>query len=267
LEEAAVQCPYSCILDGEIVAYQDGIQPFALLQQRLHRLDADKMRQEIPVTFFTFDLLYFEGTSLLDHPLRQRRALLEQLILPPSIQRANQVLVENAEEVESAFRASRNRGNEGLVLKEPTSIYTPGKRGKQWLKYKKELTTLDCIVVAAEWGHGKRAGLLSDVVFAVRDEQNQLRIIGKAYSGLTDQEIGQMTIWFLAHKIRDEGWRITVQPEVVIEVAFNQIQKSNRHDSGFALRFPRIKRIRQDKAPEEIDTLETARRIYETEGL
>jgi DNA ligase-1 len=248
------------------VAYQDSIQPFALLQQRLHRLDADKMRQEIPITFFTFDLLYFEGTSLLDHPLRQRRAMLEQLILPPSIQRANQVLVENAEEVESAFQASRNRGNEGLVLKEPTSVYTPGKRGKQWLKYKKELTTLDCIVVAAEWGHGKRAGLLSDVVFAVRDEQNQLRIIGKAYSGLTDQEIQQMTAWFLAHKIRDEGWRITVQPEVVIEVAFNQIQKSNRHDSGFALRFPRIKRIRQDKAPQEIDTLETARRIYETEG-
>lgn len=266
LEEAAVQCPYSCILDGEIVAYQGSIQPFALLQQRLHRLDADKMRQEIPVTFFAFDLLYFEGTSLLDHPLRQRRAMLEQLILPPSIQRANQVLVENAEEVESAFQASRNRGNEGLVLKEPTSVYTPGKRGKQWLKYKKELTTLDCIVVAAEWGHGKRAGCLSDVVFAVRDEQNQLRTIGKAYSGLTDQEIQQMTAWFLAHKIRDEGWRITVQPEVVIEVAFNQIQKSNRHDSGFALRFPRIKRIRQDKAPWEIDTLETARRIYETEG-
>jgi DNA ligase-1 len=266
LEEAAVRCPNSFILDGEIVAYRDGIQPFALLQQRLHRLDADRMRQEIPVTFFAFDLLYFEGESLLDQPLRQRREMLAQLTLLPSIQRAHQVPVENAAEVESAFQASRQRGNEGLVLKEPASVYTPGKRGKQWLKYKKELTTLDCIVVAAEWGHGKRAGLLSDVVFAVRDEHDQLRTIGKAYSGLTDQEIGQMTAWFLAHQIRDEGWRIVVQPDVVIEVAFNRIQQSHRHDSGYALRFPRIKRIRQDKAPGEIDTLETARRIYETEG-
>jgi DNA ligase-1 len=169
---------------------------------------------------------------------------------------------------EAAFRASRERGTEGLVLKEPGSPYQPGHRGKQWLKYKKELTTLDtldCLVVVVEWGNGKRAGLLSDYTFAVRGEGGQLLTIGKAYNGLTDLELKEMTQYFLEHKVRDLGWQIEVEPKIVVEVAFNSIQESARHASGYALRFPRIKRIRWDKGPEDIDTLATARKIYEEE--
>ncbi|HEY2393235.1 MAG TPA: ATP-dependent DNA ligase, partial [Candidatus Angelobacter sp.] len=147
------------------------------------------------------------------------------------------------------------------------SAYTPGRRGKAWLKLKKELATLDVVVTAVEWGHGKRNKVLSDYTFAVRDG-DQLLNVGKAYSGLTDAEIAEMTEWFLAHTIADQGlgdqaFRRTVEPKIILEVAFNNMMRSSRHESGYALRFPRILRIRTDKSPEEIDTLETVREIFE----
>jgi DNA ligase 1 len=163
------------------------------------------------------------------------------------------------------FDAAQARGNEGLMIKDPRSPYTPGRRGKSWLKLKRELAMLDVVVTAAEYGHGKRIGVLSDYTFAVRDGHRLLNI-GKAYSGLTDAEISQMTQWFLDHTIQDEGFRRLVEPRMVIEVAFNNIMESDRHSSGFALRFPRIVRLRPDKLPEEADTLERVKEIYARQG-
>ena len=262
---AARALPGEWILDGEIVAFQGEIQPFFLLQQRLHRVNPEAMLIEAPVAYFAFDLLFHNGESLLALPLEERRRRLEVLPLHSPFLLGKQVPVSTEEETEDAFRLARERGTEGLVLKEPASPYQPGHRGKQWLKMKKELTTLDCLVVAVEWGNGKRAGLLSDYTFAVRGEDNRLLTIGKAYNGLTDRELKEMTAWFLAHKTKDLGWQMEVEPKIVVEVAFNSIQESARHSSGYALRFPRIKAIRQEKSPEEIDSLEVVRKIYEEE--
>jgi DNA ligase-1 len=166
-----------------------------------------------------------------------------------------------SENLEQIFAAARERGNEGLMIKDVNSPYTPGRRGKSWLKLKKELATLDVVVTAVEWGHGKRNKVLSDYTFAVRDGE-QLLNVGKAYSGLTDAEIAEMTEWFLAHTVDDGGFRRTVEPKIVLEVAFNNMMRSSRHESGYALRFPRILRIRTDKSAEEIDTLETVQEIF-----
>jgi DNA ligase-1 len=169
------------------------------------------------------------------------------------------------DELNELFDAAQARGNEGLMIKDPESPYTPGRRGKSWLKLKRELATLDVVVTAAEYGHGKRIGVLSDYTFAVRDSDRLLNI-GKAYSGLTDAEIAEMTKWFLDHTIEDQGFRRIVEPKIVLEVAFNNVMKSDRHNSGYALRFPRIVRLRPDKLPEEADTLERAREIFEKQG-
>jgi DNA ligase-1 len=185
----------------------------------------------------------------------------------PRVILAPTLTANSPEQLEEIFTAARQRGNEGLMIKDINSAYTPGRRGKAWLKLKKELATLDVVVTAVEWGHGKRNKVLSDYTFAVRDG-DQLLNVGKAYSGLTDAEIAEMTEWFLAHTIADQGlgdqaFRRTVEPKIILEVAFNNMMRSSRHESGYALRFPRILRIRTDKSPEEIDTLETVREIFE----
>ncbi len=169
------------------------------------------------------------------------------------------------QELDLLFEAAQARGNEGLMIKDPTSSYTPGRRGKSWLKLKRELATLDVVVTAVEYGHGKRIGVLSDYTFAVRDGEKLVNI-GKAYSGLTDVEIAEMTRWFLEHTIEDQGFRLVVEPKIVLEVAFNNMMQSDRHESGYALRFPRIVRLRPDKLPEEADTIERAREIYESQS-
>jgi DNA ligase-1 len=169
------------------------------------------------------------------------------------------------EELNQLFDAAQARGNEGLMIKDPESSYAPGRRGKSWLKLKRELATLDVVVTAVEWGHGKRIGVLSDYTFAVRDGDRLLNV-GKAYSGLTDAEIADMTKWFLEHTMEDHGFRRIVEPKIVLEVAFNNIMKSDRHSSGYALRFPRIVRLRPDKLPEEADTLERVKETYEKQA-
>ena len=148
------------------------------------------------------------------------------------------------------------------MIKNPESTYTPGKRGKSWLKLKRELATLDVVVTAVEYGHGKRIGVLSDYTFAVWNG-DRLVNIGKAYSGLTDAEITTMSKWFLDHVMQDQGFRLIVEPKIVLEVAFNNMMRSDRHESGYALRFPRIVRLRHDKLPEDADTIEGAKEIYE----
>jgi len=211
-----------------------------------------------------FDLLWLDGRSLLKTPLRERRELLRSLTLPAQFQVAEVSAARSAAEIEAAFQQARRRLNEGLMVKDPESHYTPGRRGMSWFKLKKELATLDVVVVAAELGHGKRNHVLSDYTFAVRDEESgQLLPIGKAYSGLTDVEIAELTEHFRKTAILDRGRYLEVKPDTVLEIAFDSIQPSTRHASGLALRFPRIKAIRRDKTPDAIDTLAYARQLAE----
>ena len=206
---------------------------------------------------------------LLRLPLRERRERLDALDLPVAISggrfaRSHLVVAADDDALEAAFLDSRARRNEGLMVKDPTSIYVPGRRGLGWLKMKKALATIDCVVVGVEVGHGKRHGVLSDYTFAIRDTAaDRLVNIGKAYSGLTDAEIAEMTRWFEAHTIARFGRYRQVEPTVVVEIAFDVIVRSQRHGSGFSLRFPRIVRLRPDKTADEIDTVATVTALYE----
>ena len=257
------------ILDGEVLAYRDG-RPlhFQELQKRLRRKTVtDYVMSEIPLVYIPYDIIYLDGQSLIDRPLTERKELLAQIRFKEPIINLGYRVVSTAQEIACAFKESRDAGHEGLMVKELESRYHPGKRGRHWTKLKYELDTIDAVIVIAEYGHGKRAGTLSDYTFAVKDDRDSsLKTIGKAYSGLTDAEIAKMTDKLRSITVRDEGYRLVVKPEIVLEVAFDSIQKSNRHDSGFALRFPRIKYIRTDKSVSDIDTMEKVCRIYERQS-
>jgi len=245
------------------------------------------MMRDVPVVYVAFDLLYAGEDLLIDRPLEERSDLLTKTIsaLPPTgtggrnkgqsnlfetddpfplprIVRAPWFCAHTAEDVEKIFAEARARGNEGLMIKNRQSLYAPGRRGHSWLKMKRELATLDCVVTAVEFGNGKRAGTLSDYTFAVRGTNGKLMNVGKAYSGLTDAEIAEMTAWFKQHTLADFGHSRLVEPKIVLEVAFNNVMRSERHESGFALRFPRIVRLRPDKPPEEADTVKRVEEIY-----
>jgi DNA ligase-1 len=284
--EAARSLPWDGILDGEILAYAGGhVLPFLTLQARLGRKEPTaQVQAEVPVVYVAFDLLAVGPRSadgagraataaaaveaLLAIPLAERRRRLEALDLPTIAEGGRFALSHlmtagSVEALDRVFGEARARRNEGLMVKDPLSGYSPGRRGLGWLKMKRALATLDCVVVGAEAGHGKRHGVLSDYTFAVRDEASgRLVTIGKAYTGLTDAEIAEMTAWFEAHTIRQFGRYRAVEPTVVVEVAFDVIQRSTRHQSGFALRFPRIVRLRPDKTAAEIDTLQTVERLH-----
>lgn len=252
------------VFDGEILAWEgERALSFFELQKRLGRKEPDLfLGEQIPVGYVAFDLLALDGKSLLRLSLRERRALIERLSLPTPIRLAPVFTASGPEGIETAFGAARQRGNEGLMAKDPASLYLPGRRGLAWIKYKKEFATLDVVVTAAEYGHGRRSKVLSDYTFAVRDDQTgALLTIGKAYSGLTDAEIAYLTTEFLRLERSRQGNRLEVEPVVVLEIAFDSIQPSQRHKSGLALRFPRIKTIRKDKTPADIDTLASARRL------
>jgi DNA ligase-1 len=262
--EAAKRLEGPLVLDGEILASVAGRRlTFFDLQKRLNRREADLfLAEDVPVEFVAFDVLLHEGMTTLDRPWHERRAILEKLPWSKPMVLAPVTRLTGAAEVEEEFRAARMRGNEGLVCKDPDSPYTPGRRGLAWIKLKKEFATLDVVVTGVEYGHGRRREVLSDYTFAVRDEESgALLTIGKAYSGLTDQEIAELTPWFLERVRRVKGRLHEVEPELVIEVAFDSIQPSTRHPSGLALRFPRIKALRRDKTVGEIDTLQGARKL------
>jgi DNA ligase 1 len=252
------------IADGELIAWQDGrALPFAELQKRLGRKGDDLfLGTEIPLSLWLYDLLGCGGKSLLRLPLLERRRRLDALPMAERVERAPYQMVSGTAAIEAAFLQARQRGNEGLMAKDPQSLYLPGRRGLAWLKLKKAYATLDVVVVGVEWGHGKRRHVLSDYTFAVRDEAtDRLLPVGKAYSGLTDAEIAHYTEHFLQNTLEEKGRYRLVQPDVVLEVAFDTIQPSERHASGYALRFPRILRIRDDKPVSEIDTLGYCRQL------
>jgi len=259
--------PGTYVIDGEVLAFAEGrAVPFTDFQTRLGRKNvADEIRTKLPSTLVAFDILERDGRALLDESFDERQKVLRALpIVPPVIFAEHQRVDSSGEALvavlEREFAAARERGNEGLMVKDPRSPYRPGRRGMEWLKVKRPLRTIDVVVTAVEWGHGKRRGVLSDYTFAIRDGDRLLNV-GKAYSGLTDKEIAEMTKYFLEHTIQDYGRVRTVVPDTVIEVAFDQIQPSDRHESGYAMRFPRIARLRPDKPVSEIDTLETVRQI------
>lgn len=263
--------PTDVIIDGEIVpANGDVILPFSELQKRLGRKNVGtQLLTAVPVVLVAYDLLYAGGKVLIDQPLSERRHLLGQVVPDRGPLRMSQgKLLADAAMLDDEFELARSRGNEGLMIKSPSSSYKPGRRGRDWLKLKRAIATLDVVVTAVEVGHGKRRNLLSDYTFAVRrsGEDDQLLNIGKAYSGLTDQELTELTEWFKKHTLQEYGHgRVRlVEPMVVIEVTFDRIQPSKRHKSGYALRFPRILRLRPDKTAAEIDTLETVRRLVES---
>jgi DNA ligase-1 len=277
--------------------------PFAVLGTRIGRKKvSNEMRGQVPVVFMAFDLMYAGGELLLELPLRERRHRLEAVVealvgrvvspvvLDERVRNSQDVLfsraetagaaeeksverlmispsrlVESAEDIDRAYADARARANEGVMLKAAGSVYQPGRRGLAWVKLKRELATLDVVVTGAEFGHGKRAGILSDYTFAVRDGDGKLLNVGKAYSGLTDAEIAEMSAWMMEHTLEDQGFFRTVEPLMVLEVAFNNIMRSGRHASGFAMRFPRILRIRTDKPVNEIDTVERVEEIYQSQ--
>jgi DNA ligase 1 len=288
------------IFDGEILGWDlkaGRALPFAVLGQRIGRKRvSNEWREQIPVVFMAFDLMFVDGELLLDLPLRDRRNRLEavveklvevvrsplvvderkkgaqglmfaepdgegveRLLISPSR------LVESADDIDRAYAEARARANEGVMLKAAGSVYQPGRRGLAWVKLKRELATLDVVVTGAEFGHGKRAGILSDYTFAVRGPDAELLNVGKAYSGLTDAEIAEMSAWMMEHTLEDAGFFRTVEPLMVLEVAFNNIMRSGRHASGFALRFPRILRMRTDKPVGEIDTVERVEEVYQSQ--
>jgi DNA ligase-1 len=259
------------VVDGELVPWREGsVLDFASLQTRLGRVrPSAELLAEVPVVLVAFDLLHHRGQDLLEVPLRERRAALEGLGLPE--RSAERLLLSHlgtarsTDEVDRQFDDARERRNEGLMVKDPDSPYQPGRRGLGWMKLKKALATVDCVVVGVEWGHGKRRDVLSDYTFAVRetdDPEARLLTIGKAYTGLTDAEIAGMTERFKGITLRDFGRYRTVVPEVVVEIAFDRLMRSSRHRSGFAMRFPRIVRIRDDKTPAEIDTMATVEGLF-----
>jgi DNA ligase-1 len=288
------------IFDGEILGWdleQGRALPFAVLGQRIGRKKvSNEWRQQVPVVFMAFDLMFAQGELLLELPLRERRnrleaiveSLVERMVSPVLVDeraRSSQTvmfagesssgverlmispsrLVQSADDIERAYAEARARANEGVMLKAAGSVYQPGRRGLAWVKLKRELATLDVVVTGAEFGHGRRAGILSDYTFAVRGARNELLNVGKAYSGLTDAEIAAMSAWMMDHTLEDQGHFRTVEPLMVLEVAFNNIMRSGRHASGFALRFPRILRIRTDKPIAEIDTVERVEEVYQSQ--
>ncbi len=297
LVEAVSSIRESAILDGEILAWNPSTGralSFSSLQQRFGRKrPAPEILRDIPVVLIVFDILYRGDALLLESPLEERRAVLEDFCARWSpnatasdpdrqsnlfVARAEQAFprlilaaatrLEAAGQLDQAYVDARARGNEGVMMKSLTSTYQPGRRGLAWLKLKRELATLDVVVTGVEYGNGRRAAVLSDYTFVVRDPEDTdapLKNVGKAYSGLTDQEITEMTAFFKAQTIEDYGHFRTVEPSVVIEVAFNNVMRSTRHASGFALRFPRILRIRRDKPVDEIDTLARVGEIYNSQ--
>lgn len=289
------------ILDGELLAWDvraERALPFTVLSPRIGRKKVtNAVRVATPVVYMAFDILFAQGELLLDLPLRERRRRLEALAqrmqtvtlspleaeaplpsgglftedisAPPSGEQRLHVsqIVEahSADDLDRAYGAARDRGNEGVMIKAAGSLYQPGRRGLAWMKLKRHLDTLDVVITGAEFGHGRRSQVLSDYTFAVRAENGSLQNVGKAYGGLTDAEIMELTAWCKDHTLDDNGHFRTVEPLIVLEIAFNNVMRSDRHASGFALRFPRIVQIRRDKSSEQIDSVARVEEIYQSQ--
>ncbi|MBN1683090.1 ATP-dependent DNA ligase [Candidatus Bathyarchaeota archaeon] len=249
------------IIEGELTAIGSTGKPlpFQDLMRRFTRIkEIDSIAELIPLKLHIFDLLFYDGRLLIDESYETRWEFLKKLINNNLL--AERTITDNPKEVASFFELAINEGHEGLIAKRLDSTYSPGARGKAWLKLKPS-DTLDLAIIAADWGSGRRRGWLSNYHLAALND-GEYKIIGKTFKGLTDEEFRWMTKRLQALKITENTFTVTVKPEVIVEVAYNEIQKSTKYNSGFALRFARIKRIRSDKGPKDIDTISNIRKKY-----
>jgi len=257
----------SAILDGEAVAVGSDGRPMAfqeILKRFRRKYHVAKLAKEIPLRLFLFDLIFLEGESLADRPLKERRALLEGVADADLL--ADQMLSDNPVEVEAAYERALEAGHEGLIIKNPSSAYAPGKRGKNWLKIKPVMETLDLVVIGAKWGEGRRASFLGSYRLACMDQSSgRLLDVGWVATGLTDEALADLTEMFRELVILEKGMEVEIKPAVIFEVAYEEIQKSPNYSSGYALRFPRMVRVRDDKSLEEADTLERILSLYRSQ--
>lgn len=274
----ALQIDHDMILDGEVIGYKnEELLRFFLLQQRLGRKKiSDDMLQKIPLVMFVYDIIYLDGEMLLDKVYEDRRRILEQIFMPDKTLKywksfkfngfilSSQFIVDGESELENAFNNAKDRFTEGLIVKNPESKYLPGKRGIEWLKYKKTLEPIDAVITSVSYGHGKRRNDLSDYTISVwNEDKTELIEIGKVFSGVTEAEIKLMNTILLDNTLLDTGRSRTVVPLIVLEVQFESIQVSNRNKSGFAIRFPRITKIRlNDKSINDINTIKDIENEY-----
>ena len=252
----------SAVLDGEAIGVVGGKPvPFQHLMRRVRRLEVRRLLRKVPLQLKLFDILYLDGRVLVDEPYSRRWELLEHATGGELL--AERIVTGDPREAHEFLRRALEAGHEGLMAKNMASSYEPGSRGRKWLKIK-PYDTVDCVIVGAEWGHGRREGWLSDYYLAVRDEATgEYLVVGKTFKGLTDEEFEEMTRRLLELKVGEEGRVVWVRPAIVVEVAYNEMQESPRYKSGMALRFARIVRIRWDKGPEEVTTLQELRRRFE----
>jgi DNA ligase-1 len=265
VDEIKKQVKEGVILDGEVIAVKDGRpMPFQHVLRRFRRKhDVHRMVERIPLQVYFFDVLY-NGDELIDRPLSERRKALENVIKESEkVHIATQILTSKEDEVERVFKEALAAGHEGVMMKNPSSPYIPGKRGKHWLKLKAVMETLDLVVVGGEWGEGKRSHLLSSYELAcIEPVSGELLKVGKVATGFTDEDLEELTELFKPIIIMHEGKRVEFQPKYVFEVAYQEIQKSPKYESGYALRFPRFIRLRDDKDVEEADTIERVEMLY-----
>ncbi len=256
------------ILDGEAVAMKEGKpMPFQHILRRFRRKhEVSKMVEKIPIKVYLFDILFHDGEETIDLPLKERRAILESVVNESDvIVVAEQTVTESVERIEEVYHSALDAGHEGVMMKKPDSPYIPGKRGKLWLKLKPVMENLDLVVVGGEWGEGKRSHLISSYELACLDEHGRLLRVGKVATGFTDEELEELTELFKPLIEYQEGKKVKFRPKYIFEVAYQEIQKSPKYESGFALRFPRFVRLREDKSIDEADTIERVAKLYEAQ--
>jgi len=254
----------SAILDGEAVALgPDGRpRPFQEILKRFRRkYNVKRLAAQIPLTLFVFDLIYLNGKSAIDLPLLERRRLLADICSPKLL--ADQTVSDRPERVEEIYQKALNAGHEGIMLKNPSSVYAPGKRGKNWLKIKPVMETLDLVVIGAKWGEGRRATFLGSYRLACRDpETGNLLDVGWVATGFSDEALADLTEMFKDLVVVDKAMEVELKPAVIFEVAYEEIQRSPNYSSGYALRFPRLVAVRSDKSLEEADALDRIISLY-----
>jgi DNA ligase-1 len=260
----------SAILDGEAVAIdEDGRpKPFQEILKRFRRkYDVQNKARHIPLNLNLFDIMYLNSESLIELPLQKRRELLVSCIENSDLIRVDsQLITSDLSQINSMYEQALQAGHEGIMIKNPGSLYLPGKRGKNWLKKKPVMETLDLVVIGAEWGYGRRTSFLGSYALACHDpDTGRFLPVGKVATGISDEQLAELTELFREHIISESGTIVEIRPHVLFEVAFEEIQKSTNYESGYALRFPRLVRVRDDKSIEEVDTLERLEDMYRTQ--
>jgi len=265
--------PNECIVEGEVLGVDPKTNfplPFQMLSQRIHRkYDIEKLIKEIPIQIHLFDILYLDGKTLFDKPFKERRKVLEKTVkvIPKKIELAKQLVTDDVKKTESFYQEALNARQEGIFLKVLDSHYVFGRHVDGWYKIKPVMETLDLVIVGAIWGEGSRAQWLSSYVLACRDpDTGKFLTCGMMGTGLTEEQFQLMTDTLKELIVEEKGREVKIRPKIVVEVAYQEIQKSPNYESGLALRFPRLIRVRDDKSPEEVDTVERAYELYKSQG-